>query len=48
MWITNIVTSVHQAKTMTLNYFLEAKNKNIKRNKLRVKGNEWDWKQLHS
>jgi hypothetical protein len=37
MFVDNIVTSSHQAKTMALNYFLEAKEKNIKRDKSKSK-----------
>jgi hypothetical protein len=48
MFVDNVVTSGHQARTVALNYSLEAQNKKIKRTiKLRVKGNEWARKQLH-
>jgi hypothetical protein len=41
MFVDNIVTSGHQARTVALNYSLEAQKKKIKAIKLRVKGNEW-------
>ena len=37
MFVDNVVTSGHQANTMALNYFLEAQEKNIKRNKAKSK-----------
>jgi hypothetical protein len=37
MFVDNVVTSGHQARTVALNYFLEAQEKNIKRNKAKSK-----------
>jgi hypothetical protein len=37
MFVDNGVTSGHQARTMALNYFLEAQEKKIKRNKAKSK-----------
>jgi hypothetical protein len=46
VFVDNAVTFGHQAKTVALNFSFE-----IKRSKeinLRIKGIEWDMKQLHS
>jgi hypothetical protein len=37
MFVDNTVTSGHQARTVALNYFLEAQEKKIKRNKAKSK-----------
>jgi hypothetical protein len=37
MFVDNVVTSGHQARTVALNYFLEAQEKKIKRNKAKNK-----------
>jgi hypothetical protein len=37
MFVDNVVTSGHQARTVALNYFLEAQEKKIKRNKAKSK-----------
>jgi hypothetical protein len=37
MFVDNAVTSGHEARTVALNYFLEAKEKKIKRNKAKNK-----------
>jgi hypothetical protein len=37
MFVDNTVTSGHQARTMALNYFLEAQEQKIKRNKAKSK-----------
>jgi hypothetical protein len=37
MFVDNVVTSGHQSRTMALNYFLEAQEKKIKRNKSKNK-----------
>jgi hypothetical protein len=37
MFVDNVVTSGHQARTVALNYFLEAQEKNIKTNKAKSK-----------
>jgi hypothetical protein len=46
MFVDNTDTSGHQARTVSLDYSLEAQKKKIKKTiKLRVKGNEWARKQ---
>jgi hypothetical protein len=47
MFVDNVVTSGHQARTMAFNYSLEAQNKISKEIKIRIQGNEWARKQLH-
>jgi hypothetical protein len=37
MFVDNVVTSSHQARTVTLNYFLKAQEQKIKRNKAKNK-----------
>jgi hypothetical protein len=37
MFVDNVVTSGHQARIVALNYFLEAQEKKIKRNKAKSK-----------
>jgi hypothetical protein len=37
MFVDNVVTSGHQSRTVALNYFLEAQEKKIKRNKAKSK-----------
>jgi hypothetical protein len=44
MFVDNTVTSGHQARTVALNYSLEAQKQNIKRKKAK---NKWARKQLH-
>jgi hypothetical protein len=47
MFVDNIVTFGHQARTVALNFSLEAQKQKIKKIKLRVKGNELARKQYH-
>jgi hypothetical protein len=47
-FVDDIVTSGHQPRIVALNYSLVAQEKRSKEKNLRINGNEWARKQLHS